>query len=299
MTQQNKNKLDSAHKSHPRSFLESKYVYPVLSRRSGGISIGINLSPERVCNFNCVYCQVKNEPIVAEVEKLTESEMLDQIERELIDLTQKVYNGELFEFEPFCNIDEKYRKLCDYSFSGDGEPTSFPGFDQVCAKIADIKKQYAKDDVKIVLITNSTLLHKPKVQEGLAVLDLNNGEIWAKLDAGTEEYYQIVNRSAVSFQKIIDNILRTAQKRPIKIQTLFMEILGKGPDEKEIDAYVEKLNYLTGNGAVIISVQIHTIARQPAESYASSLADDEIDRIASYVHEKTELKVESYYGSKF
>ena len=44
--------------AHPRSFQENRYVYPVLSRRSKGISIGVNLNLDKVCNFDCVYCQV-------------------------------------------------------------------------------------------------------------------------------------------------------------------------------------------------------------------------------------------------
>ena len=47
-----------AHRQHPRRFEDFKYVYPVLSRRSRGISIGINVNPDKVCNFDCIYCQV-------------------------------------------------------------------------------------------------------------------------------------------------------------------------------------------------------------------------------------------------
>ncbi len=298
MTEEQPDNSSCAHKSHPRTFRGSKYIYPVLSRRSGGISIGINLSPERICNFDCVYCQVKNQPVEGQLAAQSLEQIIEQIERELIELTRMVYSGELFNYQPFDNIASEYKKLCDYSFSGDGEPTSFPEFNLVCAKVADIKKQYARDEVKIVLITNSTLLHKPKVQEGLSILDTNNGEIWAKLDAGTEKYYKMVNRSAVSYDKIIDNILRTAQKRPLKIQTLFMRVLGQGPDKPEIEAYAKQLNYLVEKGANILSVQIHTVARQPAEAYVEALSDSEIDDIASYLQEHCPVKIEKYYGSK-
>ena len=47
--------------SHPRSFAENLYVYPVLSRRAGGISIGINLNRNQFCNFRCIYCQVERD----------------------------------------------------------------------------------------------------------------------------------------------------------------------------------------------------------------------------------------------
>src|ERR1700749_4155039 len=46
------------HTDHTRLFEHNRFVYPVLSRRSGGISIGVNLNPDKVCNFDCIYCQV-------------------------------------------------------------------------------------------------------------------------------------------------------------------------------------------------------------------------------------------------
>ena len=298
MSLQKPDNLNSAHKDHPRTFSGSKFVYPVLSRRSGGISIGINLNPDKVCNFDCVYCQVKRTPAEHDVHISIDKDTIDLISVELIKIIEKVHSGELFDNPPFDSIPAENRILKDISFSGDGEPTSSPIFDQVCFKIADIRRQYAREEVKIVLITNSTLLHKPKVQEGLAVLDTNNGEIWAKLDAGTELYYQKVNRSQVTFEKVLDNILRTAQKRPIKIQSLFMSIMGQPPADEEIDAYINCLNDITSQGGKIISIQIHTVARQPAETFVGPLTDQQIDDLASKVHERTSLKVERYYGSK-
>src|SRR6185369_12034336 len=43
---------------HERVWRQNRYVYPVVSRRSKGISIGINLNPDKVCNFDCIYCSV-------------------------------------------------------------------------------------------------------------------------------------------------------------------------------------------------------------------------------------------------
>ena len=51
-------KVLSPHTDHPRLFQGNKFVYPVLSRRSRGISVGVNLNPDKVCNFDCIYCQV-------------------------------------------------------------------------------------------------------------------------------------------------------------------------------------------------------------------------------------------------
>jgi hypothetical protein len=43
---------------HSRDSAGMRYVYPVVSRRAGGVSIGINLNPNNACNWRCIYCQV-------------------------------------------------------------------------------------------------------------------------------------------------------------------------------------------------------------------------------------------------
>jgi wyosine [tRNA(Phe)-imidazoG37] synthetase (radical SAM superfamily) len=45
---------------HNRDISGMKYIYPVVSRRAGGVSIGINLNVNNACNWRCVYCQVPN-----------------------------------------------------------------------------------------------------------------------------------------------------------------------------------------------------------------------------------------------
>ena len=45
---------------HSRESVGMKYIYPVVSRRAGGVSIGINLNTNNACNWACIYCQVPN-----------------------------------------------------------------------------------------------------------------------------------------------------------------------------------------------------------------------------------------------
>src|ERR1041384_5902109 len=56
---------------HSRSWRENRYVYPVVSRRSKGLSIGVNLNPDKVCNFDCIYCCVdrKTPPVWRDVDR--------------------------------------------------------------------------------------------------------------------------------------------------------------------------------------------------------------------------------------
>ena len=129
-----------------------------------------------------------------------------------------------------------------------------------------------------MLITDAAYLAKPKVRAALAVLDANNGEIWAKLDAGTEEYFRTVDRPNVPLQTVLDGILDAARARPIVIQSLFMRVDGAPPPAAEIEAYIDRLNGILAAGGRLKAVQVYTIARQPAERFVAPLADADARR---------------------
>src|SRR5437764_12108377 len=105
------------HQDHRRSFADNRYVYAVVSRRSKGVSLGINLNPDKVCNFDCVYCQVDRTttPVVRTVD---EQRLLEELD----DLLDLILSGELFENERFHSTPPALRRLNDIAFSGDGEP---------------------------------------------------------------------------------------------------------------------------------------------------------------------------------
>ena len=132
------------------------------------------------------------------------------------------------------------RRLNDIAFSGDGEPTASENFDLAVEQCAEIRRRKLRD-VKLVLITNASLFHRPRVRRALEILDANGGEVWAKLDAGTEDYYAQVNRSAVPWRQILDNLREAALARPIVIQSLFLRIRGEPPPPAELDAYCDRL----------------------------------------------------------
>ena len=284
--------LRSAISSHPRLFEENKYVYPVVSRRSKGISIGINLNPDKICNFDCIYCQVDRTtpPTLRNVEP-------EVIERELRSLLEQILSGALFEHPRFREIPEALKRANDIAFSGDGEPTTYPAFREVVERVASVKRDLGLDEVKLNVITNATRFHRPEVMEALAILQGNNGEIWAKLDAGTDAYYNLVERTRVPFDLIVANINRAAARWPIVIQTLFMRIEGDRPPEGEILAFCNILNNLLAANGKLKLLQIYTVARAPAESYVTSLSDQEVDNIADLARRQLPgVPVEVYYG---
>jgi wyosine [tRNA(Phe)-imidazoG37] synthetase (radical SAM superfamily) len=149
----------------------------------------------------------------------------------------------------------------------------------------------------MVLITNASMFQRPHVQRGLEILDRNHGEIWAKLEAGTDEYYQLIERTPIPFRQILDNITAAARVRPIVIQSLFMRVNGQPPTGDELEAFCDRLNEIIAAGGRLKLVQIYTIARRPAESFVEPLSDAEVDAIVALVKNRTELDAIGYYGS--
>lgn len=280
------------HTSHPRQFDQYRFVYPVMSRRSQGLSLGVNVNPDKVCNFDCVYCQVDrtsaSETLFVEMPRL-----LDELDAML----GVAVSGQIFQVEPFVSVPPSLRRLNDIAFSGDGEPTTYRNFDEIVAAAADVKRRHGLTDVKIVLITNASMFHRPHVRRGLETLDANQGEIWAKLEAGTEAYFRKIDRTTIPFQRILDNITEAARARPLVIQALFLRLHGEAPSGEELAAFCERLNEIQSRGGALRLVQVYTVARRPAESFVTPLADDEVDEITRLVWTRTGIPAESYYGA--
>ena len=139
----------------------------------------------------------------------------------------------------------------------------------------------------MVLITNASMFHRPHVQRGLAILDENNGEIWAKLEAGTEEYFKLVDRTPIPFRQILDNITAAAQRPPARDSSRSScASTASRRVAAELEAFCDRLNEITAAGGKLKLVQIYTVARRPAESLRRaadrrrSRCDRGIDRAA-------------------
>lgn len=279
-------------RDHRRSFEANRYVYAVISRRSKGLSIGINLNPDKACNFDCVYCQVDRRT-PAEVREVD----LGQLRQELVEMIGLARSGAIFELERYRQTPLSLRRWNDIALSGDGEPTAAREFLEAVRLVVEVKRQLGLQGVKVLLLTNATLLHRPQVQQALAILDENEGEIWAKLDAGTANYYQLIERTSVPFQRVLDNLQLVARQRPIVIQSLFLRWQGEPPGAEEIEAYCQRLCDIVQAGGKIRLVQVYTVAREPAEAEAAPLSDAELDDLSKTVRQRTGLPVETYYAT--
>lgn len=271
---------------HARVYADFTYVYPVISRRSRGLSIGINLNPDKVCNFDCVYC---------EVDRVTPPKRRDldlsQVRAELASMIRIAQSGELGLDPKFAEAAALTRNIRDLAFSGDGEPTMVPNFDECVQVAVDAKRTFALPDTKIVLITDAAGLDKASVRRGLELMDAHQGEVWGKLDAGTEAYYRTVNRSHIRFERILDNLRETARARPIVIQSLFLRIRGESMPAEELAAYGARLREITAAGGRIREVHAYTVARPTPEPWATRLTAEELEAIAARIRSDTGLPV--------
>jgi wyosine [tRNA(Phe)-imidazoG37] synthetase (radical SAM superfamily) len=276
----------AAVQDHARRFAEFAFVYPVISRRARGLSIGINVNPDKLCNFDCIYCEVDRQT----PGRATHLDVV-QMRDELVAMIRFVKEGGLAREPKFSDVPALAREIKDIAFSGDGEPTMIHNFAECVRVVAEVKRHEGLTNTRIVLITDAAGLDKADVKEGLRIMDANQGEIWGKLDAGTEAYYRLVNRSDVRFDRILKNLLETARVRPIVIQSLFLKVHDQPMPQEELAAYGDRLRTLLAQGAQIKEVHAYTVARPTPELYATRLEKAELETFAETIRSATGLRV--------
>jgi len=271
-----------------RDFLDNRFVYTVVSARARGLSVGINMNPDKLCNFDCVYCEVDRSKPALDT-KLDVGVMTTELGRTL----ELVQSGRIREWMHYRDLPEELLKLRHVALSGDGEPTLCPNFVEVVEALVHLRARGRFPFFKLVLITNASGLDRPEVAEGLGLFTPRD-EIWAKLDGGTQEYMNCVNKSGCTIESVLANILRVARQRPVVIQSLFPAIDGEGPPASEIEAYVQRLKELQAGGAQISLVQIYSATRPTPHSECGHLPLCSLSRIARRVREVTGLKGEVF-----
>jgi wyosine [tRNA(Phe)-imidazoG37] synthetase (radical SAM superfamily) len=279
---------------HSRLWRSCRYVYPVLSRRAGGISIGVNLNPEKACNFACVYCQVdRRDPGPSHgVDVAT-------LRGELRLGLDAARSGQLWDEPRFADVPAGMRRLHDIALSGDGEPTCVAGFDKAVQAAADARAQAALETLKLIVITNATRLDSPPCLRAIGVLRDNNGEIWAKLDAGSEERFQRINRprGALTLRRVLDNIALAARLHPVVVQTMLFRLEGQAPARADLLDYAQAVRGILAAGGAIRLVQIYSIARRPAEESAEALSAGELEAAAALLRDQLPgLAIETFPG---
>lgn len=251
---------------HNRDVSGMRYIYPVVSRRAEGVSIGINLNVNNACNWRCVYCQVPNlargtPPPIA----------LDVLEQELRSFLSYVLHGDFMQRY----VAEADRHLQDIAFSGNGEPTSAKEFPQVVHLVEKVLGEFGLLDknlpnpIKVRLITNGSLMDKPSVLDSISQLAEINGEVWFKLDAGSAEGIARINDVNLNPQSHIARLIKCAAVCPTFIQTCMFALDGIAPSETDIAAYLGLITQVKDN---VQGVHLYGLARPSMQAEADRLS---------------------------
>jgi wyosine [tRNA(Phe)-imidazoG37] synthetase (radical SAM superfamily) len=137
---------------------------PVRSRRLGR-SLGLDVVPQKICNWNCVYCQLGRTVPVTNVRREYRSTQILAS-----DIRKSLQN---------CREDIDWITLV-----GSGEPTLHVDLGQLIREVKEMT------DTPVAVITNGSLLHMPEVARDLAAADA----VLPSLDAGSEPLYLAINR---------------------------------------------------------------------------------------------------------
>ena len=249
---------------HDRDSAGMTYVYPVISRRAGGVSVGINLNTNAACNWRCIYCQVPD------LKRGTAPEVdLEKLAGELRNFLRELLQGDFMQQR----VPPEARRLNDIALSGNGEPTSAKEFVQVVDLIGTIMAEFDLiGKIKLVLITNGSLIQRAKVQEGLRKMASLGGEVWFKLDSATASGMRRTNSTRQSIEKVRDNLQVAAQLCPTWLQTCVLAFDGQPPASTEQEAYLEFVGKLRAEGVPLQGVLLYGLARPSMQIEASRLS---------------------------
>jgi wyosine [tRNA(Phe)-imidazoG37] synthetase (radical SAM superfamily) len=240
---------------------ERRYIYgPVPSRRLGR-SLGVDLVPYKTCTYDCVYCQLG-------------WTTCRTIERKEWVPTKEVA----------AQVKDKLSSKPDYiTLSGSGEPTLHARIGQLIHEIKSLT------DIPVAVITNGSLLWLAEVQRSLLDADL----VVPSLDAGSEDIFQYVNRPhpQIRFEQMLQGL---QEFRRLFRGRYWLEVFLLG-GVTTVEARIEALRTCISTISPD-KIQVNTVVRPPAESYATPVPHEQLEEIAAQLHPQAELIVPCVHG---
>lgn len=236
---------------------------PVHSRRLG-VSLGVNLLPAdgKLCSFDCIYCECGlNGQHCPELKMPSREAVRDALCSKLDGMKK---NGILPD---------------TITFSGNGEPTSHPDFEEIIDDTLSLRDKYAPKS-KVSVLTNATHIVKDSVFR--ALLRVDNALL--KLDTVNEAYIHLVDRptSRYDLSRLIER-MRAFEGRCI-IQTMFMkgEWEGRSVDntgDEYVDPWLDALKDIAPK-----LVTIYTLDRETPGKNLLKAPRDRLEEIAARVN---------------
>ena len=243
--------------------LQAGIIYGSINSRRLGSSLGINLMPSsyKLCSFNCIYCQYGQTSCQIATIGPGGIGGLPWPEKVSLALEDRLKS----------NPEAKY----DYiTFSGNGEPTLHPQFEEIVKVVKRIRDKFASQS-KLAILSNGSTLERDHIQRALRELDLPI----MKLDAGAEETFKKINQPhpSIRFGELVRNLKKT---RTITIQTMFVDGETENSSDEKVRSWVARIKEIQPKG-----VQIYSLSR-PAKKTLKSVPRAKLDQIVIQLREE-------------
>lgn len=273
-------KIRLAYDSHDRLSEYDRLVYPVVSRRSRGLSLGINLNPDQRCNFDCVYCQVDRQQPLPRIRP-----QLASLEEELGYWLRQMQDGQYQGYQ-----------LQDIALAGDGEPTSEKILPQVLELLLRLKAEAVlPPEVRLVLFTNGSGIDRHDLASIFPAFFAAQGEVWFKLDYWNQRSLEQINRTRLKFETLLAKLVAFGRQYPLVLQCCFFQWQGQHFNEQLYRPFAALVTELCRRGVMISKLQAYTLARKPAEADALPWSDEEMNRLAAMLRSQLAVTVELFY----
>ena len=228
---------------------------PVPSRRLG-FSLGVDTIPFKTCSLNCIYCQLGRtiNKTIQRKEYIAADDILREIEEVL-----------------------REGKRIDYiTFSGSGEPTLNSEIRRMISRIKELTS------IPLAILTNGTLLYRPRIREDLMEADL----VIPSLDTVTQEIFEMVNRPhpSLKIEKVITGIDSFSQEFNGKVWLEIMVVKGINDSLEEIEKAAQVIKQMN-----LEKIQLNTVVRPPAEEFARPLTREDLNNIKTVLGKKCEI----------
>jgi wyosine [tRNA(Phe)-imidazoG37] synthetase (radical SAM superfamily) len=270
--------------NHDRNIFNKKYIYPVVSRRAGGLSLGINLNTNNACNWQCIYCEIPN---------LTRGKP-EPIDTELLEKELRFWLDEIIKNKFLEKHTPPKTLFKDIAFSGNGEPTASREFSDAIKIVINVVNEFKLNNlITIRLITNGSYISDQPVQKAWGLIKEVKKEVWFKIDSIIEEDIKIINQINPSINTTTKNIEACIAISPTIIQTCLIKINGKLPSNKGIDKYIA---FLKAYENQLKGIHLYSLARPTEQKNVASierLTQNELGIIADKIS-KLNLPVSAY-----
>lgn len=255
------------------TFLFDKTIFGPVNSRRLGVSLGINLLPndKKLCSFDCIYCECGWNPDKGEGTVILpkREEVRSLLRQKLIEMKKDSQMPDVI------------------TFAGNGEPTLHPDFDTIIDDTILLRNELAPNS-KIAVLSNATMLHKPRVVEALKKVDDNI----LKLDSGILETILLLNKPVGKFD--LNTLIHHLKKfeGTFILQTMFLKgsfngILFDNTTEKEIELWINLVKEIQPK-----LVMIYSIARDTPAETLIGITLQKLEDIAGRVERETLISVQ-------